>query len=292
MGWVLLPLLLLPSVSLQAGNSAGSSRNVLPFGVIQPAHLSAPVGGSIDISFSFYHPWKLAKDPQVRLFWRWKHFHGKFFYNTTPPFTCKGFKNRLSLNWTKGETSGSLRIQNLRAEDQSVYFCRVQLDTQSDGTEVWQSIEGTRVTVTPAVKTTMWSPTSVASKATTPGLNYTERKKNSKRGSLSLGATVGVAVAAAIALLTMTVGLTVFFGWQRKKGRQTKAPSPAREFAQTSEENYENTGSKGKHKDAQLNPKNDIVYASLLNLTSPGAPSCHPSHESTQEETLYTVLKT
>ncbi|XP_021110175.1 paired immunoglobulin-like type 2 receptor alpha isoform X1 [Heterocephalus glaber] len=290
--WVLL-LLSLPSVPLQVGNSAGCSKGSL-YEVYQPQKLSASIGGSIEIPFHFCYSWKLAKDPQVRLFWRRNHFHGEFFYNTSPLYIHEDFMNRLTLNWKQNQTSGSLRIQNLRAEDQSVYFFRVQLNTQSKSTEMWQSIKGTILTISPAAKNTTQSPTSVASKATTAGLNFTERK-SSEHQSLSLGATVGVAVAAAIALITMTVGLMVFFGWQRKKANTLLVLlTQCRELAQSSEENYENTGNKGKHKDAQQNPKNDIVYASLTlsNLTSPGAPPCHPSHESPQEETLYTVLKT
>ncbi|EHA98437.1 Paired immunoglobulin-like type 2 receptor alpha [Heterocephalus glaber] len=223
--WVLL-LLSLPSVPLQVGNSAGCSKGSL-YEVYQPQKLSASIGGSIEIPFHFCYSWKLAKDPQVRLFWRRNHFHGEFFYNTSPLYIHEDFMNRLTLNWKQNQTSGSLRIQNLRAEDQSVYFFRVQLNTQSKSTEMWQSIKGTILTISPAN--------------------------------------------------TLLVLLT-----------------QCRELAQSSEENYENTGNKGKHKDAQQNPKNDIVYASLTlsNLTSPGAPPCHPSHESPQEETLYTVLKT
>ncbi|KAM6156405.1 paired immunoglobulin-like type 2 receptor alpha [Erethizon dorsatum] len=223
MGWVLLLLWLL-SVSLQAGDSAVFSREP-PYGVTQPRNLYAPIGGSVEIPFSFYHPWTLARNPQVRLSWRRDHFHGEFFYDMSTAFTHKNFKDRLFLNWTKEQTSGSLRIQNLRAEDQNVYFCRVQLKTQSEGTKVWQAIKGTTLTIT--------------------------------------------------------------------SGLQTKAQSPARELVESTE-NYENTGYKEKHKDTQLNPKHDTIYASLTlsNLTSPGAPPCQPSHERPQEETLYTVLKT
>nr|XP_013008242.1 paired immunoglobulin-like type 2 receptor alpha [Cavia porcellus] len=291
MGWVLL-LLWLPAVSLQAANSARSSRE-LSYGVIQPKNLSAAIGGSLEIPFSFYHPWTLARNPQVKLSWRRNHFHGEFFYNTSPLFTHEDFRDRLSLNWTENLQSGSLRIQKLRKEDENVYFCRVQLKTQREGTKMWQSIQGTRVSITPAVKTTTPGPTSVTSETTTSGLQFTREKGNSEPQPLSLGAIVGVTVAAAVALITMTVGLVVFFGWQRKKGQQTKAQSPARELVKNNE-TYENAGYSEKPKDAQMNPKNDIVYASLnlSNLTSPKAPACPASHKKHQEETLYSVLKT
>ena len=115
----------------------------------QPRHLSAPEGGSILINFSFFHSWALAKDPNMRISWRWKHFHGEFIYNTTPLFIHEDFINRLFLNWTEREKTGSLWISNLRREDQSVYFCRVELVTLTDGKQVWQSIEGTKLTITP-----------------------------------------------------------------------------------------------------------------------------------------------
>ncbi|XP_008065292.1 paired immunoglobulin-like type 2 receptor alpha [Carlito syrichta] len=145
MAWPLLLLSLLPSLALQAGGSAVSPGD---YGINQPKHLSAPVGGSIEIPFSFYHPWELAEDPKVAISWRRGHFHGEFFYNTTPRFTHKDFKNRLRLNWTQGQESGSLRIRNLRREDQTVYFCRVHLNTKTEGRQTWQIIEGTNLTIT------------------------------------------------------------------------------------------------------------------------------------------------
>nr|KAF6366849.1 hypothetical protein mPipKuh1_013548 [Pipistrellus kuhlii] len=146
---LLLPLLLplLPAASLQAGGSAECKLNP-NFGVYQPEHLSAPEGGSIDIPFSFCYSWQLASDPKMSISWRWKDFHGKFIYNTTLPFTRENFKNRLFLNWTKGQTSGSLRISNLRREDETKYFFRVRLTTRDHGEQVWQSIEGTNLTIT------------------------------------------------------------------------------------------------------------------------------------------------
>ncbi|KAB0340921.1 hypothetical protein FD755_024609 [Muntiacus reevesi] len=144
---LLLPGLLL--ASLQAGHWAQINPEPL-FGMKQPRHLSAPEGGSILIHFSFFHPWELAKDPNVRISWRWKHFHGEYIYKTTPPFIHENFKNRLFLNWRESEKTGSLRISHLRREDQSVYFCQVALDTLTDGKQMWQSIEGTNLTVTRA----------------------------------------------------------------------------------------------------------------------------------------------
>ncbi|KAI4531955.1 hypothetical protein MG293_018469 [Ovis ammon polii] len=144
---LLLPLLLLPA-SLQAGHWA--QRNSEPHPEMkQPTDLSAPEGGSILIPFSFSHSWELAKVPNMKISWRWKQFHGEFIYNMTPLFIHKNFKNRLSLNWTEPEKNGSLRISNLRRKDQSVYFCRVHLDTLRHGKQMWQSIEGTKLTITP-----------------------------------------------------------------------------------------------------------------------------------------------
>ena len=116
--------------------------------VNQPKHLSAPVGGSIHIPFSFCYPWELARDPRVRISWRRREFHGEFIYNTTPPFTHKDYEGRLSLKWTKGQRNGSLQISNLRKEDESKYFCRVQLITLTGQEQMWQSIEGTELNIT------------------------------------------------------------------------------------------------------------------------------------------------
>ncbi|XP_036031729.1 paired immunoglobulin-like type 2 receptor beta-2, partial [Onychomys torridus] len=138
-------LLLLSSACLQAGYSAGSNRE-RPFGVNQPARLSGVQGGSIQIPFSFYFPWELAEDPQMRILWRWKHFHGEFIYNSTPTFIHKHFMKRLSLNWTQPQTSGVLRILDLKKEDQSTYFCKIILNTR-EGMKSWQSIAGTQLII-------------------------------------------------------------------------------------------------------------------------------------------------
>ncbi|KAM7331770.1 hypothetical protein ACRRTK_008478 [Alexandromys fortis] len=142
-------LLLLPAACLQAGNSAGSNR-VNTFGVIQPERLSGVEGGSIEIPFSFYFPWKLAKNPQMRILWRWKQFHGEIIYNSSSGFIHEHFKDRLILNWTQPQTSGVLRILGLKEKDQTVYFCRVFMNVENEDkkTEIFQSIGGTHLTIT------------------------------------------------------------------------------------------------------------------------------------------------
>ncbi|XP_069427242.1 paired immunoglobulin-like type 2 receptor beta [Ovis canadensis] len=236
---LLLPLLLLPA-SLQAGHR--SQRNSEPHPEMkQPTDLSAPEGGSILIPFSFSHSWELAKVPNMKISWRWKQFHGEFIYNTTPLFIHKNFKNRLSLNWTEPEKNGSLRISNLRREDQSVYFCRVQLDTLRHRKQQLQSIEGTTLTITPRSKTITWGPTTTS----TAGLGGSEGKKSSKLWALTMEATVGLALASVVLLKILIMGLTVYLWWKRSKGVHTEARTPARESFKNTEENYENTGNKG-----------------------------------------------
>ncbi|XP_072868864.1 paired immunoglobulin-like type 2 receptor alpha isoform X2 [Chlorocebus sabaeus] len=154
---LLLPLLLSPAF-LQPGGSVGSGPSG-GYGFTQPKHLSAPMGGSVEIPFSFYHPWELATAPNMKISWRRGNFHGEFFYRTRPAFTHKDYSNRLFLNWTEGQDHGLLRISNLRKKDQSVYFCRVELDTRRSGRQQWQSIEGTKLTITQGQQRT---------KATTP----------------------------------------------------------------------------------------------------------------------------
>uniref|UniRef100_A0AC11C8D1 Uncharacterized protein n=1 Tax=Ovis aries TaxID=9940 RepID=A0AC11C8D1_SHEEP len=218
---LLLPLLLLPA-SLQAGHR--SQRNSEPHPEMkQPTDLSAPEGGSILIPFSFSHSWELAKVPNMKISWRWKQFHGEFIYNTTPLFIHKNFKNRLSLNWTEPEKNGSLRISNLRREDQSVYFCRVQLDTLRHRKQQLQSIEGTTLTITPRSKTITWGPTTTS----TAGLGGSEGKRSSKLWALTMEATVGLALASVVLLKILIVGLTVYLWWKRSKGVQTEARTPA-----------------------------------------------------------------
>ncbi|XP_066134128.1 paired immunoglobulin-like type 2 receptor alpha [Saccopteryx bilineata] len=284
---LLLPLLLLLPASLQDGGSAKCKSNNI-YEVIQPEHLSAPEGGSILIPFSFCYSWKPAKDPQESIFWRWENFHGKFIHNTTPPFTHKDFKNRLVLNWTKGARNGSLLISNLRKEDNSTYFCRVQLTTQKEGQQMWQSILGTSLTITRATEKTTTRPTSTITTATTTdGVSVTKNVKQ-----LTLEATIGVALAVAVLIIAI-LGLMVYLRWKGSKGLQTKARAPARGSFHGTEES-KNIGNKGQRRDPKLDPKVDgIVYASLAlpSSTSPSAPLCHPVHKTPQEETLYSTPK-
>lgn len=116
--------------------------------VNQPEYLSASEGDSIHIPFSFCYPWELAENPNVNIIWRWKYFHGEFIYNMNTHFIHKDFENRLSLSWTRGSRNGSLQISKLRREDEYWYFCRVQLTTQRHGRQMWQSINGTKLTIT------------------------------------------------------------------------------------------------------------------------------------------------
>uniref|UniRef100_A0A8C8UNF0 Paired immunoglobulin-like type 2 receptor beta-2 n=1 Tax=Peromyscus maniculatus bairdii TaxID=230844 RepID=A0A8C8UNF0_PERMB len=209
MAWIL--LLHLPTACLQAGNSAGSNR-LNAFGVNQPANLSGVQGGSIEIPFSFYFPWELAEDPQMRIFWRWKHFHGEFIYNSSSGFIHEHFKNRLILTWTQPQTSGVLRILDLKEKDQTGYFCRVLLNTR-EGIKFWQSIDGTNLAITPGISTTMQSPSIITSAVTTAGLEDTEGQRNPSL--VNLGAMVGVVLATAV-LITPICVLMIFL-WRKKR---------------------------------------------------------------------------
>nr|XP_008256254.1 paired immunoglobulin-like type 2 receptor alpha isoform X4 [Oryctolagus cuniculus] len=288
-------LLLSPlTMLLQGGNSAGSTVYP-PYGVSQPEILWAPIGGSVEIPFSFWYPLKLAKNPHLTITWRRGHFHGEFIYNHTQSFSHKDYRNRLFLNWTQGQQSGSLRISNLQLRDKSKYFCRVGLNTQTDGWQEWQSLWGTSLIITPATKTTTQRPTNIASTAaTTAGLRVTEGRGSPESQPLSLEAAVGLA-AATIVLKIVVLGLLVFLRWKKTKGRPATAKTPAREHLQHTEETYENTGNKGRLTEPTPDLKDDsITYASLAfsSPTSLGAPLHHPSYNSPQEETLYSVLNT
>ncbi|XP_052610961.1 paired immunoglobulin-like type 2 receptor beta-2 [Peromyscus californicus insignis] len=204
-------LLLQSAACLQAGNSAGSNK-VNAFGVNQPARLSGVQGSSIEIPFSFYFPWKLAEDPDMRILWRWKDFHGEFIYNSTPPFINAHFKNRLILNWTQPQTSGILRILDLKKKDQTTYFCKIMLNTR-EGMQSWQSIAGTQLIISSAISTTMQSSSIVTSAVTTSGLEDTEDHLHSYL--VNLGATVGVVVATAV-LITPVCVLMVFL-WRTQR---------------------------------------------------------------------------
>ncbi|XP_040490783.1 paired immunoglobulin-like type 2 receptor alpha isoform X1 [Ursus maritimus] len=144
---LLLSLLLLPTC-LQADSSEECDSDPDYHQVNQPKYLSAPMGGSVHINFSFYYCWELAKNSRVSVALRRTQFHGEFIYNSTWPSFHKDYKNRISLNLPKGQKSGSLQISNLRKEDENIYFCRVQVETREDGKKVWQARQGTKLTIT------------------------------------------------------------------------------------------------------------------------------------------------
>ncbi|XP_045675303.1 paired immunoglobulin-like type 2 receptor alpha [Phyllostomus hastatus] len=263
---------------LPPGGSA-KCKSGSDYEVNQPKHLSAPVGGSIHIPFSFCYSWKLAKDPRVRISWRREHFHGEFIYNSTPPFTHKDYKGRLSLLWTEGQRSGSLQISNLRKEDEFQYFCRVRVNTLTGRSKGVQSLEGTKLTITTATEKPTEGPTSTitTTTTTTDGVNISGSQP------LTPGAIVGVAVAIAVLKIAI-LGLIVYLRWEKQ----------SRGSFHNTGEKYENIGNTGQHEDPKLDPKVDgVLHASLVltSSTSPSAPPCHPVHNSPQEETLYSMLK-
>ncbi|XP_038945954.1 paired immunoglobulin-like type 2 receptor beta-2 isoform X1 [Rattus norvegicus] len=203
-------LLLLSASYLHTGNSAGYQKKK-DFGVDQPDVLSGVQGGSIEIPFSFYFPWKLAKDPQMSIAWRWKHFHGEFIYNSTRPFLHEHFKGRLIMIWTQGQTSGVLRILNLKDNDQTTYFCRVILQT-TEGMNSLQSISGTNLIIH-ALNTTMGSPSIIPSAVPTAGL---EDKRDQRNPSLlSLGAMVGMVLAKVVVIIPL-YGWMIFLWWKQR----------------------------------------------------------------------------
>ncbi|XP_075813086.1 paired immunoglobulin-like type 2 receptor beta [Microtus pennsylvanicus] len=207
--WVL--LLLLSAVCVQTGNSAGSNR-VNGYRVEQPAHLSGVQGGSIEIPFSFSYPGELEQIPQMRILWRRKNLRGELIYNSSSGFTHEHFKDRLILNWTQPQTSGVLRILDLKEKDQTVYFCQVRLNT-SKGIQILQSIEGTHLTITQVIRTTTKSPSMVSSVVTTAGLENTEGQKN--LSLVNIVATVGVTLATAV-LITPVCVLMIFL-WCKQR---------------------------------------------------------------------------
>ncbi|XP_066868806.1 paired immunoglobulin-like type 2 receptor beta isoform X2 [Kogia breviceps] len=218
MGLALLLPLLLPLASPQAGHWAEPSPNT-DYGMNQPKELSASIGGSVHIPFSFYYPWQLAKVPNVRIFWRWKHFHGEYIYKTTPLFIHKDFKDRLLLHWTQGRKNGSLQISKLRKEDEATYFCQVALDTLRSGKRMWQSIPGTTLTIIPTTKTTIQSPTTAIT--TTAGLRVTDGKRSSELWSPSMETIVGLSLAGAMLKIAI-LGLIMYLRWKRSKGDPSK----------------------------------------------------------------------
>ncbi|XP_008767329.3 paired immunoglobin-like type 2 receptor alpha isoform X2 [Rattus norvegicus] len=222
-------LLLLSVACLHTGNSAGYQKKY-GYGVDQPEHLTGIQGGSIEIPFSFYFPWEFTKDPKISIAWRWKHFHGECIYNSNTHFIHEHFKGRLIVNWTQGQTSGVLRILNLKKNDQTTYFGRIFLQT-AEGMEKWQSIPGTNLTVTNNTSTPATLPsTTTATPSTHPQTVTTEGMKDEPKSGLDPQTIIVLAVAAAV-FLAVVLGLTVFLGWRRKQGSHWKTVRNVRVLA-------------------------------------------------------------
>nr|XP_048287737.1 paired immunoglobulin-like type 2 receptor beta isoform X4 [Myodes glareolus] len=197
-------LLLLVAACLQAAVSdssptfPGNSAVIISFntfGVDQPARLSGVQGSSIEIPFSFYFPWEMAKDPQMRILWRRKSFYGELIYNSSSGFIHEHFKDRLILNWTQPQTSGVLRILDLNKKDETVYFCQIHLNTKRAG------------------RTITKSPSIVTSAVTTAGLKDREGQRNPSL--VNLGATIGVVVTTAV-LITPVYVMLIFLWWNKR----------------------------------------------------------------------------
>ncbi|XP_022356893.1 paired immunoglobulin-like type 2 receptor alpha [Enhydra lutris kenyoni] len=216
--FLLLSLLLLPSC-LQAGSSAECDPST-SYGINQTDHLSAPKGGSVRIRFSFYHDWELAKDPRVSVALRRTHFHGEFIYNSTRRFIHPDYKNRISLELSVGQRTGSLQISNLQEKDGNMYFCRIQVETLRCGKRLWQALEGTKLTITPALKTTTAAPTIHGPSTTGPtttGLSVLEGNRSSASSPMSVEPVVIVTLANTV-LKTAILGLILCLRWKRSKG--------------------------------------------------------------------------
>eukprot|EP00073_Rattus_norvegicus_P051687 XP_017454071.1 PREDICTED: paired immunoglobulin-like type 2 receptor beta [Rattus norvegicus] len=192
-------LLFLSAACLHTGNSSGY-RRVNDFGVNQPAVLSGVQSGSIEIPFSFYFPWELANDRSMSIAWIWKYFHGEVIYNSTQPFLHEHFKGRLIMNWTQGQTSGVLRILNLKENDQARYFSRVFLRT-TEGMKSWHSQYYHREP--------LYHPLCIP----TAGL---EDKRGQRNPSLlNLGVMVGMVLAKVVVIIPL-YGWMIFLWWKQR----------------------------------------------------------------------------
>ncbi|XP_044930989.1 paired immunoglobulin-like type 2 receptor alpha isoform X3 [Mustela putorius furo] len=201
-------------VTLETGRSA--KCDTTNYGINQPDRLSAPEGGSVRIPFSFYHDLELAPDPRVSVALTRTHFHGPVIYNSTQPFIHKDYRNRISLELPKGQRSGSLQIWNLQEKDGNLYFYRIQVETLRCGTKVWQALNGTKVTITPALEMTTTAPTTDAPMITAPSSGALEGNWSSAP-SMGVGPMVIVTLAD-IVLKIAILGLILYLRWKRSKG--------------------------------------------------------------------------
>ncbi|XP_029437669.1 paired immunoglobulin-like type 2 receptor beta isoform X2 [Rhinatrema bivittatum] len=247
--------------------------------VNQPESVSAVLGGSVILPCSFSYPRAIEPVRDLRVYWRSDSFHGPVIYNPSEGFTRQDYAGRISLvGDPRGQKTASIRISDLRERDSNWYFCRVGVRTNDGKTEVWQSIPGTKLTVTGGTSTGAQATTSSSTRAqartssstTAQGISGAMKEPNEEKPSIPLiaGAVIGAL------LLVFIVGISCFFLRRNRGTRQAQKNSTEVKEAVELEthEKMKNGGSGEPVYSApdsrnQLEPEGGLVYASLDHKT-------------------------
>ncbi|XP_020378253.2 paired immunoglobulin-like type 2 receptor beta-2 [Rhincodon typus] len=212
MGCALHLILLSLCVAMIKGNT---------FTVNQPDRLESVEGESIEIPCTFAYP-DGYKPTQINIHWRRWEFHGEFIFNTSRRYTHPEYRERIEfLGLPYKERTGTIRIKQLRRQDTTRYYCRVE--TTGEGNKVWQNIPGTFLTVRawrsttskPKVKASTILPEQPPPSATTLTAN---RRK--------LAWILGIAVAAVIVLLVSMAIAAAVYVRKKKHLQRGKEPFP------------------------------------------------------------------
>ncbi|XP_048476095.1 paired immunoglobulin-like type 2 receptor alpha [Rhincodon typus] len=132
------------------------------FTVNQPDRLEGVKGGSIEIPCTFAYPDRY-RPTRMNILWRRWEFHGELNFNMSRRYTHPEYRERIQfLGLPYKERTGTIRIKQLRRQDTTRYYCRVE--TTGNGEKIWQNIAGTFLTVRAqrSTTTTISVPSSVS----------------------------------------------------------------------------------------------------------------------------------
>eukprot|EP00062_Callorhinchus_milii_P025264 gi/632986060/ref/XP_007910027.1/ PREDICTED: paired immunoglobulin-like type 2 receptor beta [Callorhinchus milii] len=181
------------------------------FKLNQPESVSGMLGHSVTIPCQFSYPTEY-RATKIRIYWRKYQFHGPFIFNVSEGYIHPNYSGRINfLGKPEGEKTGTIRINSLKQNDSSYYFCRVK--TGGSKPQMWQSIPGTQLRVE--------SHSTTGKTTEQPKCTHTHTSPQASRipGSETNkdpGNETWIAVGCAVAVL-LVIAIIVVVVWKRRK---------------------------------------------------------------------------
>uniref|UniRef100_A0A4W3I611 Ig-like domain-containing protein n=1 Tax=Callorhinchus milii TaxID=7868 RepID=A0A4W3I611_CALMI len=196
----------------------------------RPESVSGMLGHSVTIPCQFSYPTEY-RATKIRIYWRKYQFHGPFIFNVSEGYIHPNYSGRINfLGKPEGEKTGTIRINSLKQNDSSYYFCRVK--TGGSKPQMWQSIPGTQLRVeshsTTGKYTRNVSCDSLSVRDNTPGMlgTLSSQSRLTLQGKSSRipgsetnkdpGNETWIAVGCAVAVL-LVIAIIVVVVWKRRK---------------------------------------------------------------------------